>query len=248
MSCALSPSFSSRRPRSKSRPVGLDDDHAHALRARLRIGLAREHDDVAELPVRDIGLLPVDHVVVAVAQRSRPHRLQVAAAAGLGQPDGADDLAADHLRQPLGFLLLAAETQDVCRHHVRVHGELRTRGAGPAQLLRDHHVVEKVRAGTAVFGGHVRAEQTRLARLVPKLARHDAGLLPLPVKGRDLGRDEAARRLAEHLVLVAEQGPGNHGWAGSSAGESGTGTIIVRYRTAPAQCGGPLRRCARSPG
>ena len=79
-------------------------------------------------------------------------------------------------------------------------------GAGAGLLLGEDHVVaEVVDPGAAVLLGDVEAEQPRLARLEPQLARHDAVLLPLVVVGDDLLLEEGPRGLAEVLVLGLEE-------------------------------------------
>src|SRR3546814_6026511 len=55
----------------------LDEEQSHAVGAGLAVGLGREHDNVAKLPVRDEDFLAVDHELVAVAHRLRAHRLQI---------------------------------------------------------------------------------------------------------------------------------------------------------------------------
>src|SRR6202030_2459025 len=71
----------------------LHDDETYALRAGRRIRLAGKHDEVTDLAVRDVCLLAVYHIVVAIPDGARSQFLQIAAAVGLGEAEGSDELA-----------------------------------------------------------------------------------------------------------------------------------------------------------
>ena len=58
------------------------------------------------------GLLPGDHVMIAVPHRFRLDRRHVAARSGFGPGLGPDHLASRHRRQEAGLLLLGAEFHD----------------------------------------------------------------------------------------------------------------------------------------
>src|SRR5712664_1440388 len=67
----------------KSRSVALDDEQRHALGARAAVGFGREHDEIAELAVRDENFLAVDNEIVSVANGAVPERLEVPPRMGL---------------------------------------------------------------------------------------------------------------------------------------------------------------------
>jgi hypothetical protein len=76
--------------------------------------------------------------------------------------------------------------------------------AGARELLDPDGVVDVVAALTPVLGLVFQAQEAELATPVVELARELAGLLPLIDVRSDLVRDEAANRLAQLLVLLAE--------------------------------------------
>ena len=141
------------------------------------------------------------HPVIAVHHRVGLDRLQVRAGAGLGHGDGGDQLARAGLGDPLLLLLLVAVVQQVGNDDVVVQREGRARGERAALLLDQDGAVEEVDAGAAVLLGHGHAQKPLRARLAPQLARHDAVLLPLHVKGRDFLLEEPPAGVAEHLVF-----------------------------------------------
>src|SRR5882757_2764034 len=60
-------------------PAALNDKERHPLGTRATVGFGREHDEIAELTIRDENLLTVDDKIVAIANSTCPDRLQVAA-------------------------------------------------------------------------------------------------------------------------------------------------------------------------
>jgi hypothetical protein len=63
-----------------------------------------------------------------------------------------------------------------------------------------------VATGTTVFLRYTGAQQPGRAGLQPDVPGHDAGLLPVVQMGHDFAVDEAARHVAEHLVVFTENG------------------------------------------
>ncbi len=96
------------------------------------------------------------------------------------------------------------------RHDVGMQVERRPCRTGPRHLLDHHGAEQEIAAAAAVFVRYLGAQQPCRAGLQPKIARHDAGLLPSMVVRRDLGLDEAADLVAEQLVLRAEQRARDH--------------------------------------
>ena len=74
----------------------------------VRIGLGEDGVEVGDAGVGDEALAPVEDVLVAVADRRRPHRRRVGAGAGLGQRIRGQPLAARELRQVRLLLRLRA--------------------------------------------------------------------------------------------------------------------------------------------
>ena len=153
----------------KARPVGLDQNEAHAARAALRRGPGDDDDEVAHLSVRDEGFLARDHELVALAHGSGADALKVAAGAGFGHRDGAYGFAGDHSRQPFLLLLGASVAEQVAAADVIMHREVGggTGKAGIAEFLDDDRVVPEVSAGAAEFFGDLRAEQSGSRRRPP---------------------------------------------------------------------------------
>ena len=79
-----------------------------------------------------------------------------------------------------------------------------TAAAGARELLDPDRVVDVVAALATVGGLVLEAEKTELAAARIELARELARLLPLIDVRSDLVGDEAANRLAQLLVLLAE--------------------------------------------
>lgn len=57
-------------------------------------------DEIAALTVGDIGLLPIDDIIAAVANGAHTQLLEVAARAGFGHRHRTDVGSGHHLRQP----------------------------------------------------------------------------------------------------------------------------------------------------
>ena len=126
----------------------LDDERGHAGVARLgaRVGDRQQHHDAGPQAVRDPHLLPVDHVVVAVAHRAGADRLHVGAGVGLGHRERRAHLAARHPRQQPVLLLGGAERLDhERRDEVRVD-DARQRDPAARELLDDQRVRRQVEA------------------------------------------------------------------------------------------------------
>ena len=155
----------------------------------------------------DEGLRAIEHVVRAVLGQlgRRLHAREVRSGARLGHCDGPHLLAGDELGQPALLLLLGREHLDVGEAEQHVHartaeGDSRARGL----LGHDRFVLEGVETGTAVFLGHLDAEDSELGELVVELARHEASGVPLLEVWGDLGLDEGPDGLAEGLVVVVK--------------------------------------------
>ena len=136
------PILSSVRLTREARRLALDQEHRDArwrLPASPASTRAARKYDVGGGAVGDEHLGAVDHVVVAVAHGARADGRHVAAAAGLGDRDGGERLAAADGRQVLLLERLAARPVEVRRRHVAVdadgHGE-RARARARALLVQ----------------------------------------------------------------------------------------------------------------
>ena len=149
-------------------------------------------------------LHPVDHVVVAVANRAALHAAHVGACVGLAHRHAVHALAANGGQQELFDLAALARAQDVRRPSHDVLQRVR-RGAELAVHQRDAKTVE---AATAELGGHVRGVQTGIDRLAldlgDEILRHVAQLLDHLLVRHQLLLGEAAHGVDDHLLLVGE--------------------------------------------
>ena len=86
------------------------DEHAHALMARLRLGVGfDEHTEAGTVdPVGDPGLRAVDDVVITITTRDGANALQIGACIGLGETNAAADFSARKLGQPTSLLFVRA--------------------------------------------------------------------------------------------------------------------------------------------
>ncbi|MCY1424311.1 hypothetical protein D9M71_400490 [compost metagenome] len=184
----------------------LHHDDGDALGAQARVGLADQQHQVGQVAVGDEGLGAVDHVVIAVADGLGLDVLQVGAGARLGHGDGAHQLAAGHLRQPLHFLLFAGVAEDVVGADGAVHVGADAGGDGVGQLVADDGVEGMGAAATAVLRRNRRAEDAHLAGLQPGFAIDV--LLPGPAlfMGNQLFGGEAADSLLEHRQFFGHPG------------------------------------------
>ena len=121
---------------------------------------------------------------------------------GLGQREGADQLAARERRHEARPLLLGAEAQQRQGHGARVHGDGDADAGVAARELLDHeHVGEEVRPGAAVLLRHADAHQAELGELREDVAREVVLAIPLGGVRLDLGADEVARERLDLLLL-----------------------------------------------
>ena len=191
-------------PLEAARPP-LHREQADAAVAGLRIGPGHHDDQVAQLPVGDEGLLPVQHVVVAVPHGRGADALQVAARAGLAHRYRRDDLARAVARQPALALFGRAQPLQVRPDDVVVHAEPGPVHPGAGQLLADDHVVPVVlEPAAAVLLVDLDAEQAGPAGREPQVPGDDAVPLPLLVMGRDLPGDERTDQVTECRVLLGK--------------------------------------------
>ncbi|MCY1347242.1 hypothetical protein D9M69_333480 [compost metagenome] len=199
---ALEADLLQQTPLGETLSLLFDADQRQLLGRWIELGGGHHQPGVAA--IGDEGLLPGNDVIFAIAARQGAHRAQVAADARLAHGDHADQLAADHARQPLLLLLLGAIGDNVGRNDLRVGGETHGGGIGPRQFLDHHCGVAEIATGTAIFLRHCGAQQAKLAGLQPDVLGHDAVLFPFMQVGHDLTVDETSCQLAEHIVVFTE--------------------------------------------
>ena len=121
---------------------------------------------------------------------------------GLGQREGADQLAARQRRHEARPLLLGPEAEQRQGHGARVHGDRDADTRVAARELLDHeHVREEVGPGAAVLLGEADAHQPELGELREDVAREVVLAIPLGRVRLDLGADEVARERLDLLLL-----------------------------------------------
>ncbi|MNN64578.1 hypothetical protein D3C81_1800230 [compost metagenome] len=76
------------------------------------------------------------------------------------------------------------------------------------RFLEHHRRVAEVAAPAAIFGGDGHAEQSFAAGLQPGLAVYAAVRVPLRLARGAFALEEAPRTLAEHFVVLTENGTG----------------------------------------
>ena len=164
-------------------------------------------EEVGADAVGDEGLRAVDDVAAVDLLGEGGDAGDVGAGTRLGDPQGADLLAGDPGNQPALLLLLGAEVED--RRHrdrgvgVEPRGDA-ARAAAAGQLLDPDRVVQMGAALAAQLLGELQPEEAELRAARVQLTGEFPRVLPLGDVGRDLLGDEAADRLAQLLVLLAE--------------------------------------------
>ena len=178
----------------------------------MRLGFGvrsrRDHHVVGDRPVGDERLRPVE----THSSPSRTARVAIAghvgAGAGLGDGQGADQLAGDRRHQPPLALLLAAEPAHVVGPQILVGAEGgRDPGRpGTGELLDDHRVGDEIGPGAAVPLVELRAEQANPAGITEHVSVRPVALaLPLLDVGRQGSLDELADPGAQRRVVLGEQ-------------------------------------------
>ena len=153
-------------------------------------------------------LVPFDDVRVAVEDRAGADAADVGAGLRLGEAVGAEPVAAQHPRQPLGLELVAAVGVDDVRGqavHADADTDARPRGG---DLLDDLEVDLVGLPAAAVLLGEGQAQQARLPEQPVRRLRELAPLLGLVHLGRELLGGDLAGQLEQRLgdpVVVRRQ-------------------------------------------
>ena len=186
--------------------VGVEHERRDAARAgRVRIGAREEEECAGVLGGRDELLRAGDPPAAVLARRRGAQGAGVGSRLGLGQREGADQLAARERRHEARALLVGTEAQQRQRHGARVDGDRDADTRVAARQLLDHeHVGEEVRSGAAVLLRHADAHQPELGELAEDVAREVVLAVPLGRVRLDLGADEVARERLDLLLLGGE--------------------------------------------
>ncbi len=185
----------------------LDHQQAQPATAVLRVGRgARDHNDQVGLDAAgDERLRAVEHVVLAVANRGRPHTGEIRAGARFGHGDRGEQGAGRQPGEPSLSLRGVGIVEEIRQDHVELRAHRRQRHQGARRFLLQHHVVAVVgQAGAPVLLGDGHAQHPQRAQFLEHLAGHPAGLLPCGVIRDDPLLDEVAGQLAKRLVVVVE--------------------------------------------
>ena len=212
----------------------------------------REDDrQLGDAAVRDVALLAVEDVLVAVAAGGRLDSGDVGAGAGLGERDrGEAALLGGEPRQPALLLLLGARTEQ------RPHGEHRRpdrrsqAGAAPRELLRDQARRHRRDAAAAVLGRDRVRRQPERRRLREQLGRAVLALVPLARDRAQLALGELVRQVSaapaarararKQSFLAQDQHPrermpiARRSLKGAARGPKTVRTRIARRRRRPA--------------
>ncbi len=113
----------------KTSQLGINRKQRHTFRTLGRVSLDRQNDDITMLTIGDKGFLAVDDVLVTVFHGAGLHALQVATRTGLCHADGTHTFTTGHLWQPMEFLLLCTQVQNIGRNNVGMHGYGRSQSA-----------------------------------------------------------------------------------------------------------------------
>ncbi len=156
----------------------LHHDAGNAARARFA-GARHHHVDVGHAAAGDEGLGAVEHVMLAVAARTRAEARRVRARARLGQAVAGEMLHAAQLGQEFLARRLAAEGVDHPGRHVVDRDIGGGRGAALRQLLEDQRGVEPCQRRAADVLLDVNAAEAERRRPAQRFDREDFALVPV---------------------------------------------------------------------
>ena len=175
------------------------------MRVVVGIRLGGDDDDVGVDAVGNKGLGPVQDPVIVLLHRGGAHAGEVGSGIGLGHGDRQDVLAADALGQEARTLLFIAETGEIGSHQATVQVGEPVTGTGVGRFLDDHLVeADIVVPGTAVLLIRPDHQEALFTGPAKGVAIHDAGLTPALHMWHNLGCEELAECLAEHLLFFGK--------------------------------------------
>ena len=191
--------------------VRLDEEGGDARMARIRIGLREDGVEVGDAGVGDEALAAVEDVLVAVADRGRPHRGRVGAGAGLRERVGGQPLAAREPRQVRLLLRLRAGELEPERAELLDREQEAARRADLRDLLDRDEREQRARARAAVLLVEEETEDLVLAEELDDVPGELVRLVDLGRARGDALARERADELANLALLVGEDVPGHGG-------------------------------------
>ena len=195
------------RMRGHALGVGIDDEGADALAARLLVGSEVGEGEVVARDVEeaDPHLRAADHVVVAVPPAGRVHVGDVGARPRLGHAGAGEDLAAGERREVALLLLLGPVGEDrVADEAARERERAGDDVAVPRDLLHQRGVRDVVETGAAVLDGDDAAGEAERAGLLDELLREALGAVVLGDPRGDLALRPVPRELDQLALLLVE--------------------------------------------
>ena len=205
---------------------------------------ARPDDgDVGDAAVGDPRLVSVQHETAAGPPRARPHSGRIRSEVGFGEAKAADGPPGLEPGQPVGSLLLAAETVDgIHDQGVLDRDEAAQPAVAPLQLLHDEAVAHRFQAG-AVVTGQAGSEVAEASHGLHQFQRKGPGLEMVFDDGQDPFFDERPNAVSNQPFLLGEQVVKAHEIHVFRHGDeySSPWRNSSRYSTVPAQARTALR-------
>ena len=155
-------------------------------------------DQVARHAITDAGLAAVDQEVIRIAHGAGTQVL----AAGFGDRQGKDCLAAADIWQPAALLFVVAQLGNTGGNDVGMQGQRPVADAGPGKFFTHHRGMAEIATTTEfLWQGH--AQQPFATGLEKESALKVASGLPLQRVRLELALKKASHSGAKHLMIFA---------------------------------------------
>ena len=192
----------------KTRRAAIDEEAGdlllRAARCFLLAGGDEDNDEIGDIGMRNEMLGAVDDPVVAIGFGKTFHAAHVGTGVRLGHGKRIEFLALDGRDQVFLALLVVAGHENAggaAKKHGQAH-------RAPAKLALDERKGLVIEPGATHFLRHVAGEEAEilalLRNLLAELLRHDAGAFHLVLMRIDLGLDEAANGIDDHLLFFGQ--------------------------------------------
>ena len=181
-----------------------DDEAADPARAGRRVRLGEDGAEVGDGAAGDVGLLAVEHVVVAVPDGTRAQVGGIGAGRRLREAEGGAFGAGRHRAGPALLLLLCAADHDRLRRERRKQEHEAGRAAVLRHLFDGQAECQHARAGAAVLLGDVQAQQADVLEGLEDVLRVLFLLVDLGGARRHLLAGDSARGGLDQLLLLCE--------------------------------------------
>ena len=178
----------------------LEDERRHAA-----VDLGEDDGDGGDAAVRDVALLAVQDVVVALAHGSGADRGEVGAGMRLGEGDGRERpvLGREEREVALALFLCPGVEERPDREHRRGQRPSETRAA-PGQLLRDQRRGQRAHAPAAVLLGNRVGRQAGARGPLEQAVREIRTRVALGRDRPQLAVGEVVRKVAELALLIRQ--------------------------------------------